>query len=234
MAEMKRFLAFLRLVLVLTTLMFGTWWLSAAILPQGLLRPYFSRLFSARVNEFAFGPVLLANLWPFFGVQFMNLFKVGKHAGGSYILPIFWIVVGLLYGTNSLVFADQPVAFSITVVWTRTGFMELLAYTTGYEATKGWWLWEQHLRRLLAQNESHRIYSELSFLRFNRPRTRLPVRVIGGGKDFTLSLTHFRDTAAVYETEPVIYDDRPHDLMLVNGWQLIANDILDWLIRLVI
>ena len=140
---MKRFLAFLRLVLVLTTLMFSTWLLSMAILPQGLLRPYFSRLFSARVNEFAFGPVLLANLLPFFGVQFMNLFRVGKLAGGLYILPIFWIIVGLLYGTNSFVFADRPVAFSITVVWARTGFMELLAYTTGYEATKGWWLWEQ-------------------------------------------------------------------------------------------
>lgn len=140
---MKRFLIFLRLVLVLTILMFGTWWLSALVLPQGVLRPYFSRLFSVQVGEFTFRKVLLANLLPFFGVQFMNLFRVGKYAGGLYALPVFWILYGLLLGTNSFVFAGQPVAFSITVLWTRTGFTELLAYTTGYEATKGWALWEQ-------------------------------------------------------------------------------------------
>lgn len=140
---MKRFLVFLRLVLVLTVLMFGTWWLSALVLPQGVLRPYFSRLFSERVGEFTFGRMLLANLLPFFGVQFMNLFRVRKYAGGLYVIPIFWILYGLLLGTNSFVFAGQPVPFSITVLWTRTGFMELLAYTTGYEATKGWALWEQ-------------------------------------------------------------------------------------------
>ncbi len=73
----------------------------------------------------------------------MNLFRVGRHTGGLYVLPAFWILYGLLLGTNSFVFADQPVAFSLTVLWTRTGFMELLAYTTGYEATKGWARWEQ-------------------------------------------------------------------------------------------
>ncbi len=150
---MKRLLVFLRLVLVLTALMFGAWWLSATFLPQGLLRPYFSRLFSARVGEFTFEKVLLANLIPFLGVQFMNLFRLGRHAGGLYVLPMFWIVYGLSLGTNSFVLAGQPVPFSIAVLWTRTGFMELLAYTTGYEATKRWGLWEQQglwrVRRLV-------------------------------------------------------------------------------------
>ncbi len=81
-------------------------------------------------------------------------------------------------------------------------------------------------------NESHRIYSELSFLRFKRPHPQLPVRVIGGGKDFTLNPAHFRDTATLYDTEPVIYVDKPHDLMLVDGWQVVADGISDWFIRL--
>lgn len=140
---MLRFLLFLRLVLLLAALMFGTWFFSSIALPQGILRPYFSHLFSDRVGELTFIKVLLANLFPFIGIQFMNLFRVGKHAGGLYVLPIFWIIYGLLLGTNSFVFTDRPVAFSITVLWTRTGFMELLAYTTGYEATKGWTVWEQ-------------------------------------------------------------------------------------------
>ncbi len=60
------------------------------------------------------------------------------------MLPVFWILVGLLYGTNSFVFAGDPILFSLSVLWTRTGFNELLAYTLGYEASRRWALWEQH------------------------------------------------------------------------------------------
>jgi hypothetical protein len=34
--------------------------------------------------------------WFGFNIQFMNLFKVGKYAGGIYVLPIFWVIYGLL------------------------------------------------------------------------------------------------------------------------------------------
>jgi len=151
---MERFIGFLKLVLGLTVLMFGTWLISAAFLPEGMLRPYFSRLFSARVGELTFWRVFLANLLiPFLGIQFMNLFRVGKYAGGVYVLPVFWVLYGLLLGTNSFVFSDEPIPFSISVLWTRTGFTELLAYTAGYEASREWALWEQEglwrIRRLV-------------------------------------------------------------------------------------
>ena len=140
---MRRFLAFLRLILILTAVMFGGWVISAALLPEGVLRPYFSRLFAGRVGTFTFGQVFIANLLPFFGLQFMNLFRIGKHAGGVYVLPVFWLIVGILYGTNSFVFAGEPVPFSVAALWTRTGFTELLAYTLSYEASREWTLWEQ-------------------------------------------------------------------------------------------
>jgi len=141
---MRRFLSFLRTVLGLTALMFGVWYLSAAFLPSGMLRPFFSNRFSTVVGEFTFWKVFLANLLlGFLSVQFMNLFRVGKHAGGLYVLPVFWAIYGLLLGTNSFVFAGAPVPFSLAVLWTRTGFSELLAYTFGYEASREWTLWEQ-------------------------------------------------------------------------------------------
>ena len=141
---MSRFLAFLKLVLVLMALMFSTWYLSALFLPKEILRPFFSSRFSAVVGEFTFWRVFLANfLIGFLGVQFMNLFRVGRYPGGLYVLPVFWIIYGLLLGTNSFVFAGEPVAFSISVLWTRTGFSELLAYTLGYEASRNWALWKQ-------------------------------------------------------------------------------------------
>jgi hypothetical protein len=141
---MRRFLHFSITVFILTLLLFATWVLSASFLPEGIFRPYFSRIFTARVGEFNLTQVFLANfILPFLGIQFMNLFRVGKVPGGLYILPIFWVLYGVLLGTNSFVFAGQKVPISISVLWTRSGFTELLAYTAGYEATRDWALWEQ-------------------------------------------------------------------------------------------
>lgn len=139
----RRFWSFLRLLAILTALMFGAWYLSAALLPKQALRPYFSRLFAANVGEFTFWRVLLANLLPFLGLQFMNLTRAGKRPAGLYVLPLLWILVGVLYGTNSFVFAGDAIPFSVSVIWSRTGFNELLAYTLGYEASRHWALWEQ-------------------------------------------------------------------------------------------
>lgn len=139
---MKRLLAFVRLVVILIVLLFGTWLLSQLLLPEGVLRDYFSRLFAERVGEFTWIKILLANLLPFLGVQFMNLFRVGKRAGGIYVLPLFWIVYGISLGTNSFVFAGERVPFSLAILWERTGFTELLAYTLGYEASRDWALWQ--------------------------------------------------------------------------------------------
>jgi hypothetical protein len=139
---MKRLFEFLGLVVLLTAFMYGAWIISKELLPQEFLRPYFSRLFETRVGEFTVIKILLANLIPFLGVQFMNLYKGRRWPGGLYILPVFWILYGVSLGTNSLVYAGTPAAFSVSILWTRTGFTELLAYTSGYEATRHWALWE--------------------------------------------------------------------------------------------
>lgn len=152
----RRLLGFVRLVLILTLLLFATWLVSRATLPAGLLRGYFSALFSARVGEFTAWKVLAANLLPFLGVQFMNLYRVSERPGGLYVLPIFWLVYGLSLGTNSFVYAGDPVPFSINILWERTGFMELTAYTLGYEATREWALWVQHGLTRVARIEGKR------------------------------------------------------------------------------
>jgi hypothetical protein len=141
---MSRLLRFLGFVLALTLLMYGVWFLSARLLPEGLLQPFFTARFSNMVGEFTFWKVFLANLVVgFLAVQFMNLFRVGRHAGGLYVLPLFWLIYGLVLGTNSFVFADAPVPLSLDVLWTHTGFSELVAYTLGYEASRQWAIWTQ-------------------------------------------------------------------------------------------
>jgi hypothetical protein len=151
---MKRLLKFLGLVFLLTALMYSAWLIGKIFLPEGLLRPYFSRLFETRVGELTFTKILLANLFPFIGIQFMNLFRGRRWPGGLYILPIFWILYGISLGTNSFVYAGQPVSFSISVLWTRMGFTELLAYTAGYEASREWAIWQGFFlsRRIVGTN----------------------------------------------------------------------------------
>lgn len=127
--------------------MFLTWYLSAKFLPKEVLRGYFSRIFEANPlvgGEFSFWGIFLSNfVIGFLGIQFMNLFLVRKVPGGLYILAIFWILYGVLLGTNSFLFAKSSVPFDLSVLWERTGFNELAAYTVGYEATRNWALWEQ-------------------------------------------------------------------------------------------
>jgi hypothetical protein len=72
----------------------------------------------------------------------MNLFRVSGRPGGLYVLPVFWILYGVSLGTNSFVFAGERVPFSPAILWERTGFTELLAYTLGYEASRDWSLWQ--------------------------------------------------------------------------------------------
>jgi len=136
---MGRLSRFLGLVPLLALLMHGAWYLSARLLPEGLLRPFFVGRFLTMVGEFTFWKVFVANLAAgFLGVQLMNLFRVGRYAGGLCVLPVFWLIHGLLPGTNSFVFAAASVPLSPDVLWTRTGFSETVAYTLGYKAFRRW------------------------------------------------------------------------------------------------
>jgi hypothetical protein len=143
---MKRLLRFLGLVFILTALMYCAWFIGKILLPEGLLRPYFSRLFETRVGELTFTKILLANLFVFLGVIFTNLYIGRRWPGGLYILPVFWILYGVSLGTNSFIYAGEPAPLSISILWTRVGFTELLAYTAGFEATREWALWEGFLQ----------------------------------------------------------------------------------------
>ena len=138
----RRLLHFVALVSILTALMFTSWVISRAVLPQRFLAPYFSSLFLARVGELAWWRIFLANILPFLVIHFMNLYRVRGIPGGMYVLPIFWALLGVIYGTNSFIFPGQPIALSLSVVWQRTGVSELAAYTFGYEASRFWQLWE--------------------------------------------------------------------------------------------
>lgn len=80
------------------------------------------------------------------------------------------------------------------------------------------------------QNESYLAY--LDTLIFNLPkprRVKTPVLVLGGARDNMFSTGEVEATARAYNTQPEIFADMPHDMMLEPGWQTVAERILTWL-----
>lgn len=72
----------------------------------------------------------------------------------------------------------------------------------------------------------------LDMLVFNLPkpgRVKTPVLVLGGARDNTFSPGEVESTARAYKTQPEIFADMAHDMMLEPGWQTVAERILIWL-----
>jgi len=80
------------------------------------------------------------------------------------------------------------------------------------------------------QDESYRGF--LDMLVFNLPKPRkikTPVLVLGGARDTIISPKEVEATARAYNTQPEIFADMAHDMMLEPGWQAVAERILVWL-----
>ncbi len=87
----------------------------------------------------------------------------------------------------------------------------------------------RHLIRLLSEGESRRIFLDVMFQRFTKPFDPVPVLIIGGGEDYTLGIGNFEETARIYDTQPIVLDGLPHDLMLDPRWEDAAGRIVEWL-----
>lgn len=57
-----------------------------------------------------------------------------------------------------------------------------------------------------------------------------PVLVIGSKSDVMISEKSVTQTAKVYNTYPNLYEDISHDMMLDLKWEMVANNILDFVI----
>lgn len=79
------------------------------------------------------------------------------------------------------------------------------------------------------QPESRRILLDLMCLKPKKPAQQPPILVIGGGKDQDLPTSTFFDVAKIYNTQPIILKNMPHDMMLEDDWQRAADIVLEWL-----
>jgi pimeloyl-ACP methyl ester carboxylesterase len=75
------------------------------------------------------------------------------------------------------------------------------------------------------QDESYYAYLDMVFSRPRPRRVRVPVLVLGGGRDRVFTVREQRATARAYGTTAEVFDDAGHDLMLEPGWERVADRI---------
>ncbi len=82
----------------------------------------------------------------------------------------------------------------------------------------------------LLQDESFRSYVDELGLNLVRPkRVGTPLLVIGAEDDAVIPQKGVHATARAYGTTAVIFQNMAHDLMLEEGWQAVADRILEFL-----
>jgi pimeloyl-ACP methyl ester carboxylesterase len=82
------------------------------------------------------------------------------------------------------------------------------------------------------QDESYLSY--LDMMLFHLPKAELiktPVLVLGGARDKIFMPGEFAATARAFKTQPEIFPETAHDMMLEPRWQDVADRIVRWLIE---
>ena len=87
---------------------------------------------------------------------------------------------------------------------------------------------ERYFARL--QDEAYRAFLDMLLLNLPRPaRVKLQPLVLGAEKDAVFSVRQIDATARAYGTRAEIFPNMAHEMMLEEGWQAVADRILQWL-----
>ncbi len=80
------------------------------------------------------------------------------------------------------------------------------------------------------QEESYCAYINMLFPRL-RPKKRpeTPLLVLGAANDAAVSVREVAKTAETYGTNPEMFSNMAHDMMLEDGWQQVADRVLMWI-----
>jgi alpha-beta hydrolase superfamily lysophospholipase len=80
------------------------------------------------------------------------------------------------------------------------------------------------------QDESYRAYLDMMGLSLPRTkRLKTPLLVLGATDDSIISQREVEATARAYGTKAEVFPSMAHDMMLEDGWRMVAERILAWL-----
>ena len=76
------------------------------------------------------------------------------------------------------------------------------------------------------QDESFRAFLEMTALNLpDHRKVKTPLLIVGGEKDYLIPEKATRKMAALYNTEPLIVANAPHNVMMEAGWEEVAKKI---------
>ena len=93
---------------------------------------------------------------------------------------------------------------------------------------------ERRLRETVARMGDESFLAFLQILGLSRPDTRrvkTPLLVVGGGRDYLITEKATRRMARTYGAEAHIVPDGPHNLMMEEGWEGLAERMLAFMER---
>lgn len=84
----------------------------------------------------------------------------------------------------------------------------------------------------LLQAESPRLMEDvIKPIVYEPEKIQVPVLLLGSTTDWFFSKDMFMRNGRAYKTEPVIFQRMGHDMMLVPGWEKVAEKIIDFFIK---
>lgn len=81
----------------------------------------------------------------------------------------------------------------------------------------------------LLQDESYTAFLDMVLVPPRPRRVTTPMLVLGGERDHIFTPGEIATTARAYNTEPHMFPGIAHDMMLEDGWQSVADHIIEWL-----
>ena len=80
------------------------------------------------------------------------------------------------------------------------------------------------------QDESYLAFLDMMLFNLPHPeRVQTDLLILGANDDTIFYLDEIQATAKAYQTQPVMFPDMAHDMMLERNWESVADRILSWL-----
>jgi alpha-beta hydrolase superfamily lysophospholipase len=87
---------------------------------------------------------------------------------------------------------------------------------------------EYALDHITLQPESNLVLNQLMYLETGKFKDAVPTLIIGGGKDSSIPKKSLEARAVKYDGQLKFYEDRCHEFFLLEGWEDVARDVLEW------
>lgn len=153
-----------------------------------------------------------------------------KHSAPAAVLLASVPVKGVLRTTLRIAFNHPLIFLKANLIWSLYPIIGTPALTR--EAFFSTDIQSDTLNRYfsLMQDESYLAFLDMMIFQLPNPkRVSMELLILGAENDTVFHPDEIEATAAAYGKKPKIFEGMAHDMMLEDGWQAVADRIIEWL-----